>query len=311
MSEHGESYRQDFGPEIAGETIGWVFARDLGNERLLAGIATATVMEGGASYVIMSPDEAGRMPEVSSGFHNVTALTAFVNPSAQVQTDIQIVRTPEMKSSIQGDSKFGSHILDIDAPGKGGNHVGEWGVGGPEVLRGLKERLAEKNATWAYATMYYAFAHISAEDAILGDPEMTRQTDYEAEALSTLFSKANHGLTLNAEYQKNLTIFGNPELSPTEEGRRWGERLENVYRTIGHIRTSSAFERGLDYKDSYNAEPIRSARAISELARETGTKASLKDLERSNRHLDKLLTATHSIQSTLRDLRQAESEYLG
>lgn len=227
---------QEFGPELAGQRVGWTSFTTGEADSPWVGIhlAMATVAEEGAVLQYEARETDGKTEKTywSGGpTPSTIGFIATAGVSFTYMPGYEDDRTFDM--SVEGN---GNHVSvrasDILRHGAAGYHrEGEidanrtWADNPQSLLADLKKIMTQNGVADRYATVYYSanmvFAHQSCrnygsrmrdilpETAVLADPTMIDQTAQETEHATALVGALDEQLKADAEMKANLTVFSN------------------------------------------------------------------------------------------------------
>lgn len=208
---------QEYGPEQAGEMVGWMNVTKLPREDepdlVFANIAVARIADEGARYSYIyypGQQEASRLfgSDSVKGFEYSAELRA-------VGGDGKLLDTMAMKqpSSAEGswnenktrENGFADSFYSGEADPRDG---GVWALGKRAILETLKEQLDEQDTDWLYSALYYNLSMVLRSDMQLGDPNMHDSTkEAKIDTIEIIQNLVNEEI-IDQTVLRNLTIFG-------------------------------------------------------------------------------------------------------
>ena len=177
---------QEYGPEHAGELVGWVNVErraHLGDEAdfILASIAYARVAAEGARYSVIErvPGEHLYASGYIRGFDKSLQLSIATPDAAGQHIEAVPRQMPSVDRKLKHNSYPARRFADNLDYGSPENGDGEWLLGGSEILRSIKTQLSDAEAAFLYPVAYYTLAAMADAEDQLADPTMSSLTKIE------------------------------------------------------------------------------------------------------------------------------------
>ena len=225
---------QEYPADAAGQYAGWLNLAQIPEVPVIRGAITyARIGHNGAEHFTSKlADDELAMPH-SSGFENPVSVEFTQHPS-EPATGYNEVRATLAPGAPWNSHRFSNERVDLQPvimPGEG-----TWVLGGKEILKTLKEKLAERDLEWFYATIYHTLAYVAREEDLLADPEMHGETTTQVSLLQEHILTLEDIETRDNIMQNNLTVFA--DLPPDEIADAFAQSRRAVRdseRTLEHL----------------------------------------------------------------------------
>ncbi|HUD03556.1 MAG TPA: hypothetical protein VMR51_02095 [Patescibacteria group bacterium] len=214
-------YKQEFGPELAGDFVGWVDVREETNQynsRLaVANVAYAKVDKKGAVYRVSRQETEGEKPltvRESHGFlrsMGATAVGYMANRTVIEQDSFAYYCPDKMIQYRRAEDLILLNPFDIEDHYPDKSTTGKWYAGKTELLDGIKEQLKTAKAGWLWPTLYYVLARAASKESILADPAMQETTKEELAKTEKVVNLLNQQAAEDEQMHQNLTVSKKPK----------------------------------------------------------------------------------------------------
>lgn len=207
------TYTKEFGPELAGELVGWVGTTESDQSLVHLSIAIGVVSTEGAGYTLDTSSDSSNALD-TYGFEHV----AGVSVTGERKTDAEpakpfgiIFRNEETDFSGPNTYHRGTITL-VDRPtgfrpDQPIVEQGSWHIGNREIVDGIKQSLTDNYAMWLYPQAYYLLAYASNNMYLLSDREMHSRTKSERTVIQQNHYDLVDAIVLDTDMQRNLTVF--------------------------------------------------------------------------------------------------------
>lgn len=224
---------QKYQPEQAGQYAAWMDVNQIPDTPVIRGAITyARIGPTGAEHFTSRLSSGEYAMPRSEGFNNPVSIEFTQHPeqTATSYNEVRAVLAPGAPWSRLSYSDKQVELHPVIMP-----EIGTWVLGDKEILKTLKEKLAERDLEWFYATLYHTLAYVAREEDLLADPEMHSETTTQVSIVGEHIRALEDIETRDTIMRNNLTVFG--DLSQDQVPAAFRESRQRVRESEKSIET--------------------------------------------------------------------------